>query len=115
MTGLLAAVALFLQAPPELTGLYRTHQMEVGAALELHADGTFQYSLDYGAVSEAAEGHWNSADGVVTLDSDPLPVDLMRELERNDAAFQEEALAIEDGALVLQRYDTIITFYREEP
>ena len=114
MTGWLAALALLLQTPPDLAGLYRTHQMEVGAALELKDDGTFRYSLDYGAVSEAAEGHWSSADGVVTLTSDPLGLDLMREIERSDAAFADEPLAIEEGALVLQRYDTLFTFYRDD-
>jgi hypothetical protein len=110
-----AALTLFLQSPQDLNGLYRTQQMEVGAALELNADGTFQYSLDYGAVSEAAEGHWTAADGIVQLTSDPLPLELMREIERSDAAFDDEALAIDDGALVLQRHDTIFIFHRDEP
>ena len=115
MIGWLAALALVLQSPPELAGLYRTQQMEVGAALELKDDGTFRYSLDYGAVSEAAEGHWTAAHGVVMLTSDPLAIDLMREIERSDAAFADEPLMVEDGALVLQRHDTIFTFYRDEP
>ena len=32
--------------------------MEVGAALELQKNGHFRYQLDYGAVSEHAEGDW---------------------------------------------------------
>jgi hypothetical protein len=114
MSAWLAALALLLQSPQELSGYYRTQQMEVGAALELKADGTFRYSLDYGAVSEAAEGHWTATDGIVRLDSDPLSFDLMREIERSDAGFNDEELAVEDGALVMQRHDTIFTFYRDE-
>ena len=114
MIGWLAALALLLQAPQDLAGLYRTQQIEAGAALELKDDGTFRYSLDYGAVSEAAEGHWTMADGVVRLTSDPLAVDLLREIERRDAAFAEEVLTLVDGALVLERHDTIFTFNRDE-
>ena len=57
-------------APP-VTGFYRSNQMEVGAALQLDPDGRFKYQLDYGAVSEAAEGNWSS-DGIDGLsDRDP--------------------------------------------
>ena len=115
MIAWLAAAALVLQSAQDLSGLYRTQQMEVGATLELKPDGTFQYSLDYGAVSEAAEGHWAAADGLVRLTSDPLPPDVMIEMERSDAGFDDEALAIDDGALVLQRHDTIFIFHRDEP
>jgi hypothetical protein len=115
MIAVLAALALLVQSPEDLSGLYRTQQMEVGAALELNADGTFQYSLDYGAVSEAAEGHWATADGIIRLTSDPLSPDLMREIERSDAGFVDEALAFDDGALVLQRHDTFFIFHRDEP
>jgi hypothetical protein len=115
MNAVLAALALLLQSAQDLSGLYRTQQMEVGAALELNADGTFQYSLDYGAVSEAARGHWAATDGIVRLTSDPLPPGLMLEIERNDAGFDGETLAIDDGALVLQRHDTIFVFHRDEP
>ena len=112
MTAGLAALALLLQSAQDLAGLYRTEQMEVAAALELKADGSFQYSLDYGAVSEAAEGQWAAAEGIVRLTSEPLAPDFLREIERSDAAFADEALAIDDGALVLQRHDTIFTFHR---
>ena len=115
MSAWLAVLALLLQSPQDLSGFYRTQQIEVGAVLELNADGTFRYSLEYGAVSEAAEGHWSAAHGIVRLDSDPLSFDLMREIERSDAGFDGEELALEDGALVLQRHDTTFTFYREQP
>ena len=41
--------------------------MEVGAALELEDDGKFQYQLDYGAVSESAEGNWSTDGQIVYL------------------------------------------------
>ena len=54
---MMIAAALLL-APAALAGLYQAHQMEVGAALDLQRNGHFRYQLDYGAVSEAAEGDW---------------------------------------------------------
>ena len=46
--------------------------MEVGAALDLRADGRFRYQLDYGAVSEQAEGQWTSDGKTVRLTTKPL-------------------------------------------
>jgi hypothetical protein len=110
-----AALLLAAEPAPTLAGTYSTHQMEVGAMLELKTDGTFQYMLDYGAVSEAAQGHWSAADNAVRLDSDPLALDLMTQIERSDAAFEDEVLNLDDGALVLRRWDTVFTFYKDEP
>lgn len=115
MIAWLAAMLLMAQAPAELAGTYQTQQMEVGATLELKADGTFRYMLDYGAVSEAAEGRWTAADGAIRLESDPLAMELMTQIERSDAEFDDAMVAIEDGALVLHRHETVFTFYREEP
>ena len=119
MIAWLAAVLLALApaAPPadKLSGTYQTHQMEVGAMLELSPDGTFRYMLDYGAVSEAAEGRWTASPEGVVLNSKPLAIELLRDIERSDAAFEEEPLTLENGALVLQRWDTIFTFHRNEP
>jgi hypothetical protein len=89
--------------------------MEVGAQIELKADGTFQYMLDYGNVSEAAEGHWTAAGGVVHLTSDPLAKELLMEIERSDAGFKDEQMLVDDGALVMRRYDTFFKFTRDEP
>lgn len=115
MIAWLAAALLASAAPADaLAGTYQTQQIEVGATLEIKPDGTFRYMLDYGAVSEAAEGRWTAAPGAIHLTSDPLPVALLGEIERSDAAFEEEPLALEDGALVLQRHDTVLTFYRDE-
>lgn len=52
---------------------------------------------------------------MIELNSDPLAVEILLEIERSDAGFDGEALAVEDGALVLHRHDTLFTFYREEP
>lgn len=114
MIAWLAALLLAAQDPTSLAGTYQTRQMEVGATLDLNADGTFRYMLDYGAVSEASEGHWTASDGMVQLDSDSLTMELMAQIERSDAAFADEKLAVEDGALVMQRHDTIFTFYRDD-
>lgn len=114
MTALLAALVLAAQAPNGLAGDYRTHQMEVGAELLLKDDGTFLYSLDYGAVSEGAKGHWSVKDGEVRLQSDPLSLDLMREIERSDAKFQNQRLPIDKGDLLLQRWDTVFKFSRDD-
>jgi hypothetical protein len=114
MMGLLAAALLAGQAPATVAGVYETRQMEVGATIELKKDGTFRYMLDYGAVSEAAEGHWTTDKGLVHLESDPLATNVMMQLERSDAAFHDEQLAIDQGALVMRRYDTLFTFYRDD-
>ena len=113
MIAWMAALLALAPEPSALAGTYQTQQMEVGAMLELKADGTFRYMLDYGAVSEAAEGHWTASKGEIRLDSDPLAMGLMVEVERSDAGFEDEALAVEDGALVMRRHDTILTFYRD--
>jgi hypothetical protein len=57
----------------DFAGLYETHQMEVGGALELKPDGRFRYQLDYGAVSESAAGTWALDAKTVRLTSDPMP------------------------------------------
>ena len=111
----LAPAAAPSPAAEAVVGSYATQQMEVGARLELNADGRFRYMLDYGAVSEAAEGHWTAAEGVVRLDSDAIGIPLLIEIERTDADFHGEPLAVDDDTLVLRRHDTIFTFYRDEP
>jgi hypothetical protein len=115
MIAWLAALLMLAQDPAALAGTYQTQQMEVGATLELKADGTFRYMLDYGAVAEAAEGQWTAYDDAVHLNSEPLPAELLGEIERSDAGFADEPLSVEDGVLVMHRHDTVFTFYRDEP
>ncbi len=102
------AFLLALLQPQALQGFYTTSQIEVGAALELDADGKFQYQLDYGAVSEAAEGQWSSNGKAVYLTASKMTG------AYKTPNFNREPLVIDGGNLVLRRYDTIIRFEREE-
>lgn len=84
-----AALLLSAAAAPASTsiaGLYRTHQMEIGGGLELRKDGRFRYSLDYGAVSEQAEGTWTFDGKTVHLTSNPMPKPPRFELLSDDPA-----------------------------
>ena len=69
-----------------VAGLYQAHQMEVGAALELQKSGHFRYQLDYGAVSESAEGDWTFDGKTVRLTTRPKPKPPSFELVRDDPA-----------------------------
>lgn len=82
MSLLLAAAA----TQPSVAGLYQSQQMEVGAALELQKNGHFRYQLDYGAVSEQAEGDWTSDGKTVRLTTKPTPKLPSFELVRDDPA-----------------------------
>jgi hypothetical protein len=105
---MLAALLLAMADAPALTGFYATHQMEVGAALQLDEDGRFQYQLDYGAVSEAAEGNWSSDGTAIYLTATKM------QGAYKTHNFNREPLKIEAGRLLLNRYDTVIRFEREE-
>ena len=94
--------------PPPVTGFYRSNQMEIGAALELEADGKFQYQLDYGAVSEAAEGNWSSDGSAVYLTATKMQGAFKTH------NFNREPLKIDGDRLLLNRYETVIRFEREE-
>lgn len=56
--------------PAALVGVYDGHQMEMGAGLDLKADGRFHYGLSYGALDEEAQGSWAVDHGSVVLTSD---------------------------------------------
>lgn len=58
--------------PANLVGTYDGRQMELAAALELGADGRFQYELAYGALDETATGTWRFDGSAVRLTSDPV-------------------------------------------
>jgi hypothetical protein len=103
----LALMLAAADAPP-VTGFYRSNQMEIGAALELEADGRFQYQLDYGAVSEGAEGSWSSDGSSVYLTATRM------EGAYKAPNFNGQPLKIEGGALILNRYDRVIRFERED-
>ena len=87
---------LLLAAAAAVAGLYQAQQMEVGAALELQKNGHFRYQLDYGAVSEHAEGDWTFDGKAVRLTTKPKPKAPRFELIRDDPAPTGEiALALE--------------------
>jgi hypothetical protein len=83
---MIAAAAQFFAPAAAVAGLYQAQQMEVGAALELKADGHFSYQLDYGAVSEQAEGDWSFDGKTVRLTTRPAPNPPSFELLRDDPA-----------------------------
>ncbi len=108
---ILAALLLAVVAPadaPPATGFYRSNQMEIGAALQLDEDGKFQYQLDYGAVSEAAEGNWTSDGGTIYLTATRM------QGAYKTPNFNRQPLKIEGDRLLLNRYDTVIRFERED-
>src|SRR3954451_22959197 len=81
-------LALFIAAaaPAPFAGLYQAHQIEIGAALELQPNGHFRYQLDYGAVSEHAEGDWTFEGTDLRLTTRPSPRLPAFELVRDDPA-----------------------------
>ena len=108
-----AALLLVAAAAPTDTpaGLYRTHQIEVAAALELQPNGHFRYMLTYGAMDEQAEGDWTSDSKTVRLttrQATPSP-------EYFTAAFKNEPLTRSGSDLLLQRYDTTFRFVKVRP
>ena len=105
---IVAALLLAMAEPAPVGGFYRSNQMEIGAALQLDDDGRFQYQLDYGAVSEAAEGSW-------TLDGQNVFLTAIRmQGAYKSRDFNREPLKIEGDRLLLVRYDTVIRFERED-
>lgn len=86
MIGLLVLATAAAHAHSSPAGLYQSQQMEVGAALELQKNGHFRYQLDYGAVSEQAEGDWAFDGKTVRLTSKPMPKLPSFELVRDDPA-----------------------------
>ncbi len=105
---ILTALLLAIAGPSPVGGFYQSNQMEIGAALQLDEDGRFQYQLDYGAVSEAAEGSWSSDGGTIYLTATRM------EGSYKQPNFSRQPLKIEGDRLLLNRYDTVIRFEREE-
>lgn len=103
---MLALLLIFADLAAQ-AGFYTSSQMEVAAAIDLEADGKFAYSLDYGAVSEVAEGNWTSEGSTIYLTSTRM------QGAYKQAAFVREPLAVEGGALLLRRYDITIRFNRD--
>lgn len=91
---MLSALLLLLTPASALAGLYQAQQMEVGAALELKKSGHFRYQLDYGAVSEQAEGDWKLAGKTVRLTTRPAPRLPSFQLVRDDPAPSGEIILL---------------------
>jgi hypothetical protein len=103
-----AALLIAMAEATSVGGFYRSNQMEIGAALQLDEDGRFQYQLDYGAVSESAEGSWTTDGHNIFLTATKMQGAYKT---RN---FSREPLKIEGDRLLLYRYDTVIRFERED-
>lgn len=71
------------------SGFYTASQPEIAAAIDLEADGKFAYALDYGAVSEVAEGSWTSEGSTIYLTSARM------EGAYKQATFVREPLVVE--------------------
>lgn len=94
---ILLLIAAPTPAADSVAGLYQSRQMEIGAALELRKDGHFRYQLDYGAVSEGAEGDWTFDGKAVHLTSNPMPKAPSFELVHDDPAPKGElTMTLED-------------------
>ena len=105
---MMLALWLILADLASQSGFYTSSQIEVAAAIDLEADGKFAYALDYGAVSEVAEGSWASEGSTIYLTSTKM------QGAYKQAAFVREPLQIDGGALLLKRYDITIRFNRDD-
>ena len=92
----------------DVSGFYASSQREMAAAIELEADGKFDYSLEYGAVSEYAEGTWTSEGGTIYLTSTKM------QGAYKQGAFVREPLKLDGNSLLLHRYDMTIRFNRDD-
>jgi hypothetical protein len=109
-------LALLAAVPAGAVGLYEIDQMEMAGGLELRADGRFAYGLDYGAVSEVAEGRWESAaDGGVVLTTEPMPPAAECDRGFASACFRETRLVREKDMLILYRWDARIALKPVQP
>lgn len=90
----------------KLAGTYDGGQIEIASGLELTKDGRFRYGLSYGALDEVAAGTWLAAGETVTL--------TVQQYESNDPSsdgkFGPSVLKVENGELVLPRYDRVLRF-----
>ncbi len=105
---MLALLLVMLANLASQSGFYTANQTEVAAAIDLEADGKFAYALDYGAVSEVAEGNWTSQGSTIYLTSSRMPG------AYRQATFTREPLVVEGGTLLLKRFDINIRFSRDD-
>ena len=103
---MILAMLLALADPAALPGFYVAHQIEVAAAIELEPDGKFAYALDYGAVSESAEGRWK-------LEGDRIMLTVEKSQGQYGEPLSSSPLTVDGGDLQLRRHDTVIRLSRE--
>jgi hypothetical protein len=103
---ILALFAMMLQSA-DAAGFYQSTTPEVGAAIELEPNGTFLYALDYGDVSETAEGNWQLDGNVIRLTSTKS----QGTARGGDLAVRP--LRLEGSFLLLDRYGVTVRFQRE--
>jgi len=104
---MILALLLALADPAALPGFYLGNQMEMATAIELEPDGTFAYALDYGAVSEQAEGRWR-------LEGDKIVLTIEKSQgTEHGPPLASTPLTIDGEVLQFQRYDRTIRYQRE--
>ena len=114
----LVAALLLIAVPAtaqQVAGAYEINQMEMAGGLDLSPEGRFRYAFDYGAVSEVSEGSWTVDGGRVLLTTDPMPP--ADECDRGfaTACFNNTPLAIDDGKLILWRWNARIVLRPVQP
>lgn len=109
MLGLAIAVAVQAVEPAPVTGFYISRTMEVGSAIELDPDGKFMFALDYGAISEAAEGNWVREGNTIYLTA------TRHEMNWQAPKFDRTPMRVEGNDLLLERHDRSIRYEIEQP
>jgi len=97
--------------PAALVGAYDGHQMELGAGLDLEADGRFHYGLSYGALDEEAEGSWVADHGSVVLTSDHVMPPRFTLVEQKAAPGKELRITLDvPHGMNAQYFDAVVAF-----
>jgi hypothetical protein len=97
--------------PVALIGEYDGHQMEMGAGLELKADGRFRYALSYGAIDEEANGSWVADHGAVVLTSDHVTPPRLVMLDQITGPANELRVALDvPHGVNPQLFDAVVTY-----
>jgi hypothetical protein len=112
--GLLAAASKIagpaMAQSGSLVGTYDGGQMEIAAALELTADGRFNYGLSYGALDEEAAGKWTISGDRVLLTSNPVTAPRFILVSRGKAPDGMLQLSLDvPRGLSRQYFDAVIT------
>lgn len=97
-----------------LAGRYSGSAMEMAAALDLGADGRFEYWLSYGAMDETSSGRWRREGNRIVLTSDPFTPPRIALVGRERASASVNIrLDVPDG-FSRQYFAAVVTFARGE-